>query len=233
MGLRSHTRVARFVRGAALGLAWLGLGCATTPAPEPVVELEPYRVGAPDRLVVTILPEPLVREDVIVRPDGKITLQLLGDVRAAGRTPPEIAADIEEQISRYKRGARVSVALSDAQSNAVTVLGEVRSPRSFPLAKLTRVTEALGRVGGPTWLANTRGIRVVRPTPTGAEVLPVSFAAIRNGDLSTNLALEDGDIIYVPPTLLARIGYAIRSVLFPFEPLLGVANSAAGSAITP
>jgi hypothetical protein len=62
-------------------------------------------------------------------------------------------------------------------------------------------------------------------------VLPVDLAAIRGGDLSTNIVLEGGDIVYVPPSILGRIGYAVRAVLFPFEPLLGVARSAAGTAL--
>jgi polysaccharide export outer membrane protein len=235
MGLRSHTRSARIPShwtAALLAALLAAAGCLSAkPAPAPVAEIGSYRVGAPDQLSIAILPDPIVVENVTVRPDGKITLQLIGDVQAAGRSPQEIAADVEEQIGRYKRGARVTVALSSAQSSAVTVLGEVANPSAFPLVKLTRAAEALGIVGGPSWLANVDEIKVVRPSAAGTQVLPVDFAAIRDGDLRTNIALEGGDIIYVPPTVIGRIGYAVRALLFPFDPLLGVARSAAGTAL--
>lgn len=232
MGLRSHTDSRIAIRSAcAVVLATLALGCTATPNPNPAAEPPPFRIGAPDELSVSILPEPLVQEQVVVRPDGMITIQLLGDVPAAGRTPDEVAREIEERISRYKRGARVTVAVVRANSISVTVLGEVGAPTSLSLGRMTRVTEALGSVGGTTWLASNGSIRVVRPSPGGTVVLPVDLAAIRGGDLSTNIVLEGGDIVYVPPSILGRIGYAVRAVLFPFEPLLGVARSAAGTAL--
>ena len=236
MGLRSHTGLTdrASVRAAALTLALLGAACAsTTPMPEPTAKFGAYHVGAPDQLVVTILPDPIVQETVVVRPDGKITIQLIGEVDAADRTPDQIAAEIEERIGRYKRGARATVAVARAESLAVTVLGEVRAPGRFPLVKLTRVTEALGHVGGPTNFAKVSGIRVLRPKPGGTEVHDVNFAAIRGGDLTTNLALEGGDIVWVPPTLLARIGYVVQQIMFPFTPIIGVAQSAAGTVIAP
>jgi polysaccharide export outer membrane protein len=235
MGFRSHTLFLRgpLARAAALGIAALCLACATTPAPAPVARLPEYLVGAPDELLVTVLPDPVVQQRVVVRPDGMITIQLIGEVRAADRAPDEIAAEIEERIGRYKRGARATVAVERAVSSAVTVLGEVRMPGTFPLAKLTRVAEALGHVGGPTNFARIARIQVVRPGEAGAEVFPVDLAAIRSGDLKTNLALEGGDIIYVPPTFLAKVGYAVQQMLFPLNPLLGVATSAAGTMVAP
>jgi len=236
MGLGAHTPAFRGASRAliVLALALVASACATPPPkPEPSADLGHYTVGAPDQLVVTILPDPIVTETVIVRPDGRITIQLIGEVEASGRTPDQIAAEIEERIGRYKRGARVTVAVGHAESSAVTVLGEVRNPGRFALTKLTRVTEALGFVGGPTNFAKTSGIVVVRSHPSGTEIRPVDFSAIRQGDLTTNVALQGGDIIWVPPTLLARIGYVIQQILFPFQPLIGVAQSTAGTVVAP
>jgi len=218
---------------ATTALTWLLLaaGCASTPRPEPLAELGVYHVGAPDQLVVTILPDPIVTETVVVRPDGMITIQLIGDVQAARRTPNEIAGEIEERIGRYKRGARATVAVAKAESSAVTVLGEVRVPGRFALVKLTRVTEALGYVGGPTNFASVSGILVLRPSATGTVVQPVDFSAIRDGDMTTNFALQGGDIVYVPPTLLAKIGYVVLQILFPFQPIIGVGQATAGTFI--
>ena len=93
-----------------------------------------------------------------------------------------------------------------------------------------RVAEALGLVGGTTNFANDDEVRVVRPgEPT--QVFRVNMDAIRGGDLSTNIQVYGGDIVYVPPTIWARFGYVVQALLFPIEPLLGIARSAAGSAL--
>lgn len=228
---RSDFRRTRRGAAALAGMAaLLSLACVSNPVPEPPVEYQDYRVGAPDQLTITILPDPMIVETAVVRPDGKITVQLLGDVEAGGRTTQMIAEDIERRIARFKRGAVVTVSLASAQSSAITVLGEVRGPSAFPLTKAMRVAEALGSVGGVTNFANDDDVRVVRPG-TPPQVIHVDLQAIRGGDLSTNVQLYGGDIVYVPPTVLAQIGYAIQAVLFPFEPLLGVARAAAGTAI--
>ena len=214
-------------------LLLLGLGCTTfDPIPPPdEVSFSAYRVGAPDVLAVTVLPEPLIARTVTVRPDGMISMDLIGDVPADGRTVDEISADIERRISRYKRDASVTVALEAAASTEITVFGEVNGPSAFPLLKETRVAEAIGQVGGETIFARTSRIRVVRSGGGETAVYLVNLNAIRRGDLSTNIQLVTGDIIYVPPTIFARIGYALNALLLPFQPVLGIVNSALGSAL--
>ncbi len=190
-----------------------------------------YRVGPPDRLFVSVLPEPAIERDVTVRPDGKISFDLVGDLPAQGRTVDEIAADIEKRISRYKRGATVTVWLASAQANSVTVLGEVANPLNFPLAKVTRVSDAVGVVGGVTAFASKRKIRVIRAGSENSTVLVANLTAILDGDQRSNWELTSGDIVYVPPTAWARIGYSIQAILFPFQPFLGLGMSIAGSTI--
>ena len=208
------------------------VGCAYDLIPPPREgTYAAYRVGAPDRLSVLVLPAPEILRSVVVRPDGMITVDLIGDVPAAGRTLDEIAADITRRISRFKRNAAVTVSLEATLSTAVTVFGEVRGPGAFPLQKETRVVEAIGMMGGETLFGNVRKIRVVRSGGGETAVYDVNLAAIRGGDLSTNIQLVSGDIVYVPPTIFARIGYAINALLLPFQPLLGIANSALGSAL--
>jgi len=217
---------------AAVLLCATGLGCATTPVPPPQREsISAYVVGAPDDLHVTILPDPAIERDVTVRPDGMISLDLIGDVPAAGRSVGQIAADVEQRIARFKRGAVVAVALRAAHSNAITVLGEVRSPQNFALFKDTRVAEAIGRVGGPNFTASTGRVRVVRSGGGEAAVYRVNLDAIQAGDQSTNIVLMEGDIVYVPPAFWARIGYVFQAILFPFNPLLGLGTTVAGVAI--
>jgi polysaccharide export outer membrane protein len=218
---------------AVLALA-TGLACATTPRPAPEREaMSSYIVGAPDALHVVILPDPAIERSVTVRPDGMISIDLIGDVPAAGRSVGEIASDVEQRIARFKRGAAVTVSLVAANSNSITVLGEVRAPQSFALLKETRVSEAIARVGGPVFTGSERSIQVVRSGSGETVVYRVNLSAIQNGDLRTDIVLAEGDIVYVPPTFWARIGYVVQAILFPFNPLLGVGTTVAGVALSP
>jgi len=234
----SASRCGRTLRVGAAFLASLAalaaLGCTTPLTPPPLVEAPPdYRVGAPDSLAISILPEPTIEAQVAVRPDGMITVPLIGDLRAGGRTIPEIASEIEERIARYKRDAKVTVALAAAQSTGIVVLGEVGHQGSFPLVKQTRAAEAIAMVGGTTAFSSDRRIRVIRTTDRVTRILRVNLVAIQSGDLSTNLLLEPGDIVYVPPTLWARFGYALNTLLFPFQPIMGMARTVGGNLLTP
>ncbi len=208
-------------------IAMIGsLACTTLAPPPPRLGQSAYVVGAPDQLSVNILPDPEVTFAATVRPDGMISIPLIGDVTAGGRTIPQIAADIEEKMTRFKRGAQVTVMLVAAAHTDISVLGEVASASSFPLLKDTRVVEAIAQVGGPTTFAWSSRIRVIRSLDGTTEVHRVDLTDIRKGDLTTNMWLEPGDIVYVPPTILARIGYAINSIFFPFQPFFGLARLA-------
>lgn len=214
--------------GIALLFAVLGaLACSHSPTAAPDVKYVDYLIGPPDKLIVTILPDPPVVENVVVRPDGMITIQLVGDVPAGGKTTDQVATDIQNRISRFKRGALVTVALAGAESPVITVLGEVRNPTTFPLTRQMRISEALGTVGGPTLFADSDEVQVVRPG-TPPKLIMVNLDAIRDGDLRSNVQVYGGDIVYVPPTALASVGYAIQMVLFPFTPFFGAAGAVAG-----
>jgi polysaccharide export outer membrane protein len=208
---------------ALVGALLLGLvsACASPTPPPTAPPMESYRVGPPDELAITILPEPVIERDVVVRPDGMISVDLIGDIPAAGRTPQEIAADIQTRIGRFKRDASVTVAVGAALSTEITVLGEVRRPSTFPLARQTRLIEAIGTVGGTTPLAAKNRIKVVRFDEGRTHVYVIDLGKIREGDLSRNVLLQGGDLVYVPPTRMAAVGYALQSVLYPFQQLFG------------
>ena len=91
--------------------------------------------------------------------------------------------------------------------------------------------EAIGQVGGETIFARTGKIRVIRAAGAESAVYTVDLNAIRAGDQSTNMLLRSGDIVYVPPNVFARIGYAMNALLLPFQPFMGVAYAFIGSAI--
>lgn len=230
---RNHRGLRRPTRGrAVLALvALLPAACATqfTGLP-PAPAIEGYLVGAPDQLRVHILPEPEILRDVVVRPDGMISIDLVGDVQAAGRSPNDIARTIQQEIGRYKRDASVSVSVVSSTSRFVTIYGEVAIPGTFALDTETRVSEAIGRVGGPRPFASLNGVRIIRSTGVESQILDVRLGDIQKGDLSTNFVVAQGDLIVVPPTGLAKVGYAFQMLLFPLQPLLSGAATVGGVA---
>lgn len=222
-------------------LRWVGcvslafVACTSAPPtvnPPPSPETLPYRIGPPDRLEISILPEPVIERQATVRPDGMISIDLIGDVPAAGRTTEEIAGDIQSRISRYKRDAAVNVSLGSSLSTEVTVIGEIRAA-TFPLQRETRLIEAIAIVGGLRQvLSDDDGVRIIRVDDGEVKVLTADISAIQRGDLSTNYVLRGGDIVYVPPTTGAKIGYWIQGIFLPLQQLLGMGAQVGGAVAT-
>jgi len=225
---RSGTRVVA-IAIAMLQLAAIGCGSGNFKPPPAAPPIAGYVVGAPDLLLVSILPEPEITREVRVRPDGMISIDLVGDVQAAGRTPFEIAQSIQQEITRYKRDAAVNVTVVDSPSQFVTVYGEVVQPGTFPLNTETRASEAIGHVGGTRPFASLNSIRVIRTNGAVTNVLPVRLGDISKGDLTTNIVIEKGDLIVVPPTWLARIGYVMQMIFFPFQPVVSTLGAVGGA----
>jgi len=182
--------------------------------------------------VITILPDPIIEREVVVRPDGMISIDLIGDLPASGRTTEEIASDIEKRISRFKRSATVTVALAQSLSAQITVLGEVQRVSTFPLERDTRAVEAIGLVGGPTILAAKSRIRVIRFQDGQASVYRVNLSAIEDGDLRSNMLLQGGDVVVVPPTLSATVGHFLRGLFYPLQQILGLGAQGATTIYT-
>jgi polysaccharide export outer membrane protein len=212
-------------------LACAGAVACAGPRPPPASPARStYRIGAPDHLRIKILPDPAIEQDAVVRPDGMISVDLIGDVQATGRTAGQIAAEIENRIARFKRSASVTVSVLNARTNTVVIYREDGRGAAIELAKETRVAEAIAQAGGYSFLSRRAKVRVIRTDGEATEVLRVNLAAIQRGDLRTNYVLSGGDIVIVPPNAFAIVGYAFQAVLFPFQGLLGAAGTALGTA---
>jgi len=214
-----------------MGLLLLA-GCSTPTGPPAAPASQPYRTGPPDQLIVTILPDPIIERSVVVRPDGMISIDLIGDIPASGRTTEEIASDIEKRISRFKRDANVTVALAASRSIQITILGEVGRPSTFALTRDTRAVEALGQVGGPTLLAAKSRIKVIRFQETETRVYRVNLSAMEDGDLQTNMLLQGGDLVVVPPTYWASVGHFLRALFYPIQQVFGLGAQGATTVFT-
>ncbi len=159
-----------------------------------------YRIGVPDRLQLTVWQQPDVSGALLVRRDGQISVPLLGDIRAEGKTPSELARQIRAGLAAYIAKPRVDVAVLEMNSQVASVIGGgiVRAGQ-IELQRNTRVIEAIASMGGLTPFAKKRRIRILRNTPTGQVEYGFDYTAFVNGDApDSNLLLEPGDTIIVP-----------------------------------
>lgn len=183
-----------------------------------------------------------------VRPDGKISLPLLGEVFVAGKTPKEIEESIIEASMDYYKKADATVQVVGYNSQKYFVFGQVSRPGPFRWTGCDTLLDVLA-VTQPTSLAWPERIKVIRaPRPTKGGYLPLSKkeqknikgeykaagknkagayeitvnlkAMVETGDLSQNILLFPDDIVYVPPNPFASVGLAFRTVLFPVTPVL-------------
>jgi polysaccharide export outer membrane protein len=176
---------------------------STAPAPEVGGE---YRIGVDDRVQVTVWRNPELAVTAPVRPDGKISVPIIGDVQAGGQTPSEVAETIRKRLSEYIREPNVAVILTELRSHEfltrVRVTGAVRTPRSMPHRQGMTVLDAILEAGGVTEFASPNRSRLFRKTKEKTEVFPIELGDIlRKGRLETNLLLAPGDVITVPERL--------------------------------
>lgn len=176
----------------------------------------------PDIIEVTSPTAPEIdHETHVVGADGKISLRLIGQVKVAGLTPVDVARKIEKLLSTYYVDPTVNVRIVKNGSKRIYVLGQVARGGQLPYTGRDTVLSVLTQAQ-PTFLAWKDQIKVIHPSHDGKKrhTLTVDYFKIaEQGDLSLNVILEDGDIIYVPPTPLAWVGLRIQELLFPAQPV--------------
>ncbi len=173
-------------------------GCAHGPTVVRDAEVAAYRLGPDDLVDVMVWKEPALSATVPVRPDGKITLPMAGDVPAAGHTTDELREAIAARLKPYVAEPVVSVMVKEVRAARFFVLGEVAHPGAFPLTGQLTVLEAVSVAGGPTEFARRSRVVVIRPNDKGRrERLSVDLDDILDGRAAP-LALRPGDTVYVP-----------------------------------
>jgi polysaccharide export outer membrane protein len=157
-----------------------------------------YVIGADDMLQVSVWKEPDLTNTLPVRPDGKISLPLLNDVQAAGLTPMQLSASITEKLKKFLADPRVTVVVTQINSQRVYVLGEVLHTGAMNLLPNMTVLQALATAGF-TQFANTGGIYVLRVESGEQKKIPVKYKKLIKGEaMEQNIALKPGDTIVVP-----------------------------------
>jgi polysaccharide biosynthesis/export protein len=175
-------------------LATLGLPSlvATAAGPE-------YRIGIDDVIGVSIYDQKELDQVVTVRPDGKISLQLVGEMDAAGLTVAELASRLTTQYARTVRGAQVSVSVREIRSRPVFFPSNVVRPGTIQLIQDLTILQGLSQVGGALPTADLESAYVLRGTPPNQTRIPVNLQAmLQKGDHSQNIKLQPGDTVVLP-----------------------------------
>ncbi len=186
-----------------------------------------YTVDPPDSIRVEFVNDPALSREVQVRSDGTVTLTHLEDVEVVGLTTVQIRRKLEELYSKYYREPRILVTVTAYRSKHIYVYGEVGREGQVPYTGTQTVADVIGAVGGVTRRAATGRVRVVRGDPEQPETFRVDLKKlILAGDVRQDVSLAENDVVYVPPTRLAWVGYQMDALLFPFRGALGALGTA-------
>jgi polysaccharide biosynthesis/export protein len=167
------------------------------PMPKAPALTDEYRLGAGDKLRVEVYRDAQLSQSVQIRPDGKITLPLLGDLEATGRTPIELRDTIATKLKEYMTNPVVTVIVVEASAAVAYVMGEVNHPGAVTLqgGQLT-VLQALAIAGGLKDFANAKNIRILRRSYNGVQTIAFNYKSAISG--STPVYLRPGDTVVVP-----------------------------------
>lgn len=184
-------------RGAFIYLAALGILMGFN---LPVQAGEVYRIGPSDVLEVTVWREDeLNRSELLVRPDGRISLPLVDDVQAAGLTPMELKQHITKSLMRYLEAPQVFVEVKRPESHYFCVLGNVMKPGRYPMLTPTNVLQSLAMAEGFNEWAKKDDVVVLRGEGKRQRRLPFEFyEVIKGNNMSQNIIIQPGDVVVVP-----------------------------------
>lgn len=175
-------------------------GQAQEASPAPEMTLRDFIIGAEDQLSINVWREGDISRDVSVRPDGKISIPLIGDVVAAGLTPKQLEAELKTRLADYIQNPEVTVIVREIRSRNFVVMGEVARPGTFPLMKQTTVLQAIATAGGLREFAKLSKIYVLRKTADGnTQRFGFNYKqAVKGKNPAQNITLEPADIVVVP-----------------------------------
>jgi polysaccharide export outer membrane protein len=158
---------------------------------------EDYKLGAGDKLRVEVYKQDQLSQSLQIRPDGKITLPLVGDVPAAGKTSIELRDSLTESLKEYVTNPVVTVIVQEAVAAQVHIIGEVASPGSHVMTGSMTVLQALAKAGGLREFADKNNIRVLRVNGTRTDSIAFNYKRALRGETQP-VYLQPGDTIVVP-----------------------------------
>lgn len=165
-----------------------------------------YHIGVDDTISITVWKNPELSVEVPVRPDGKVSMPLIGDIQAGGLTPEQVASSIEQKLRVYVREPRVAVIVTELVSHEflsrVRVTGAVVTPTSMPYRQGMTVLDVVLEAGGITEFASANRTQLYRKVDGKTKVYKIRLKDILSkGKLETNIALQPGDVLTVPESI--------------------------------
>lgn len=177
-------------------------GGATVPAtqcPDPGMYMAEYIIGPGDTLRVVVWRNDELSTLAPVRPDGKISTPLIDDIQASGKTPSDLALDMEEVLGEYLRTPDVSVIVTgQGAANQIQVVGEVAAPQSMSYHNGIRILDIVVGVGGLSEFAAGNRASLVRDTRIGQIKCRIKLKDLMAGDMSQNIHVYPGDVLVIP-----------------------------------
>lgn len=158
-----------------------------------------YTLLPGDTLEITVWQEPDLQREVLIRPDGRFSFPLAGDVLAVGKTVPEVQQTLLHMLQRYIPEAVVTVTVISVDGNKIYVIGQVKNPGAFIVNPRVDVVQALAMAGGMTAFAAVNDVIILRRKNGRESALRFRYGQIEKGrNLEQNFLLEPGDVIIVP-----------------------------------
>lgn len=190
----------------------------TVPADEKVKQALPLEMAEPDTvselstntkdfiievgdvLRIDVYKEPeLSMNEVIVRPDGKISIPLISDIQAGGLTPMQLKERVEERLKDYVSSPVATVIVLQFRHDSASIIGNIKNPGVYPLDSSINVLELLARAGGFSQFANTQNIAIIRKGGDRSQHYTFNYKdAIEGNNLQNNIVLKNGDVVIVP-----------------------------------
>lgn len=184
---------------AAAGQEPAGAAANRTVAAPVVRVLDPYVIGTDDVLSIVFWRDKDLSGDVTVRPDGKVTLPLLNDVQAEGRTPEELRDALKTAAEAFVEDPNPTVIVKEIKSRRVFITGQVEKPGPYALTSETTVLQLIAMAGGMREFADGEKITILRKTASGTIVLPFNYKdVLKRKNLDQNVQLKPGDTVVVP-----------------------------------
>ena len=169
-----------------------------TPEVTAIAVPDSYVIGASDVVAVSVLKEPTLSSSLLVRPDGMISMPLLGDIKAAGKTPLQLADEVTTKLKKYIHDPNVTIILNQMNSKKVYMIGEIGRTGPVELTPGMTLLQAIATAGGPSPYANVKKMYILRTEGGKQQKIHVEYKQALRGDSSFNLALNPGDTIVVP-----------------------------------
>jgi len=171
---------------------------AAPPAMAWGTESETYIIGPSDSVAISVWKEGTLSGTLLVRPDGMISMPLLGDIQASGLTPPQLADQIETKLKKFIQDPRVSVVLTQIKSKVIYMMGEFGKKGPIDMTPGMTLLQAIASAGGLSEFANSKKIYILRDEGGKHLKIPVHYKAALKGDSTLNLLLKPGDTLVAP-----------------------------------